>query len=165
MYLTFKATYEHVFFFCRVMVVVPWCANVVAPGKLWALSAGVLDADSTAFQGSTYEWHTILTGSETSWTTDIKRKICHYLSSVMDFYAPKCITKWKMTLRIILIVLHDETWQVYKVTNSEFRILIRDNRKEFVVDERFVPCDKTITVTVGPCSTSKTNKTTWYSSA
>jgi hypothetical protein len=42
-------------FFCRVMVVVQWCVNVVVPGKLWASSAGVLDADSTVFQGSTCE--------------------------------------------------------------------------------------------------------------
>ena len=40
-----------------------------------------------------------------------------------------------MTLRIILIVLHDETGQMYKVTNSEFRILICNNRKELVVDD------------------------------
>jgi len=65
MYLTFQAIYKHVFFFCRVMVVVPWCVNVVVPGKLWALSAGVLDAGSTAFQGSMYGWHTILIGSDT----------------------------------------------------------------------------------------------------
>lgn len=159
MYLTFKAIHKHVFFFCRVTVVVPWCVNVVVPGKLWALSAGVLDVDSMAFQGSMYEWRTIWTGSDTSWTTDIKWQICHYLNSVMDLYAPKCITKWKVTLRIILIVLHDKTGQLYKVTNSEFRILIRDNRKEFVADETFEPCNKTITFTVGSCSTS-TNKTT-----
>jgi len=154
MYLTFKAIYEHVFFFCRVMVVVPWCVNVVVPGKLWALSAGVLDADSMAFQGSMYEWRTILTGSDTSWTTDTKWQICHNLNSIMDFYASKCITKWKMTLRIILIVLLDETWEVYKVPNSELRILTSDNRKEFVVDEAFKPRNKAIPVTVGPCSTS-----------
>ena len=122
-------------FFFRVTVVVPWCVNVVVPGKLWALSAGVLDADSTAFQGSMYEWRTIWTGSDTSWTTDIKWQMCHYLNSMRDLYAPKCITKWKMTLRIILIVLHDETGQMYKVTNSEFRILICNNRKELVVDD------------------------------
>ena len=160
MCLTFKAIHEYVFFFCMVTVVVPWCVNVVVPGKLWALSAGVLDADSTAFQGSMYEWRTIWTGLDTSWTTDIKWQISHYLNSVMDFYAPKCITKWKMTLRIILIVLYDETGQMYEVTNSEFRIFICDNRKELVVDETFEPHNKTITFTVGPCSIS-TNKTTW----
>jgi len=147
-------TWTCVFFFCRVMVVVPWCVNVVVPGKLWASSAGVLDADSMAFQGSMYEWRTILTGSDTLWTTDTKWQICHNLNSVMDFYASQCITKWKMTLRIIFIVLHDETRQMYKVTNSELRILICDKWKEFVVDEALEPHNKTITVTVGPCSTS-----------
>jgi hypothetical protein len=43
-----------------------------------------------------------------------------------------------------------ETGQMHKVINSEFRILIRDNRKEFMVDETFEPRNKTITVTVGP---------------
>lgn len=103
----FQWQYTNMFFFFRVTVVVPWCVNVVVPGKLWALSAGVLDADSMAFQGSMYEWRTILTGSDKLWTTDIKLQICCYLNSVMDFYAPKCITKWKMTFRIILIVLRD----------------------------------------------------------
>ena len=43
---------------------------------------------------------------------------------------------------------------MYKVTNSELRILTYDNRKEFVVDEAFEPRNKTILVTAGPCSTS-----------
>lgn len=51
----------------------------------------------------------------------------------MDFYAPKCITKWKITLRIILIVLHDETIEMYEVTNSEFRIFVCDTKKEFTI--------------------------------
>ena len=66
----------------------------------------------------------------------------------MDFYAPKCITKWKITLRIILIVLHDETTEMYEVTNSEFRILVRDTKKGFVINETSEPCNKTITVIV-----------------
>jgi hypothetical protein len=47
---------------------------------------------------------------------------------------------------------------MFKVTNSELRILICDNRKEFMVDERYEPRNETITVRVGPCSTSRTKK-------